>query len=262
MLTKGPQEQYTDEMNRKFGYMATWLPGIPLKLGDIGVIHDNVFSRVAGLDDFNIQFEIRQDETPEDLEYSSKGSVSVTTKLSGAVTPPGSSLGNLDAGFIVEFSGQNSILFKANNTKTNLIKNTIKLGEDILKLYQDGKWNKKWVVITELVEAQTATILISNSKDAKIELKANANINLPKLDIADAKLDLGYTSSKGMDTKIISQSGLSPLFKVKGIRTSIFLPPAFADKGMKAFDFVTPATAAGEYRDNLYFDYVSSDDWD
>ncbi|KFC19669.1 hypothetical protein [Chryseobacterium sp. FH1] len=262
MLAKGPQEQYTDEMNRKFGYMATWLPGTPLKLGDIGVIHDNVFSRVAGLEDFDITFYIREDDTPEDLEYSSKGSVSVTTKLSGAVTPPGSSLGNLDAGFIVEFSGQNSILFKANKTKTNLIKNTIKIGEEVLKLYKDGKWNKKWVVITELVEAETATILISNAKNARIELKANANIKLPKLDIAEASLDLGYTSYKGMDTKIISQSGLSPLFKVKGIRTNIFLPPAFADKGLKAFDFVTPATAAGEYKDNLYFDYVSSDEWE
>lgn len=89
-----------------------------------------------------------------------------------------------------------------------------------------------------------------------------SNINLPKFDIVDVRLDLSYTSYKGMDKKIISQSGLSPLFKVKGIRTSIFLPPAFADKSLKAFDFVTPLPPAGEYKDNLYFDYVSSDDWD
>jgi hypothetical protein len=259
---KGPQEQYTDEMKRKFGYMATWLPGIPLVLGDIGVVRDNAFTRIASLDDFNINFEIREDETPEDLEYSSKGSVSVTTKLSGAITPPGSSLGNLDAGFVVDFTGANSILFKANKTRTNLIKNTIKLGEEVLSLYREGRWNKKWVVITELVEAESATILISNTKNAKIELKANANIQLTKLDIADASLDLGYTSYKGLDTKVIAQSGLTPLFKVKGIHTNIFISPVFKEKGLNAFDFVTPATAADEFKDDLYFDYVSSDDWE
>ncbi|KMQ72534.1 hypothetical protein ACM44_00010 [Chryseobacterium koreense CCUG 49689] len=259
---KGPQKQYTDEMKRKFGYMATWLPGVPLKMGDIGVIRDNAFTRIAGLEDFNIGFDIREDETPEDLEYSSKGSVSVTTKLSGTITPPGSSLGNLDAGFIVEFSGANSILFKANKTKTNLIKNTIKLGDEVIKLYKEGKWNKKWVVITELVEAETATILISNTENAKIELKANANITLTKLDIADASLDLGYTHYKGLDTKVIAQSGLTPLFKVKGIHTNIFVPPVFKEKGITAFDFVTPATAADEFKDDLFFDYVSSDDWE
>lgn len=32
-----------------------------------------------------------------------------------------------------------------------------------------------------------------------------SNINLPKFDIADARLDLNYTSSKGMDKKIVLQ---------------------------------------------------------
>ena len=257
---KGPQKQYTDEMKKKFGYIATWLPGTPFILGDIGILNDNVFTHVAFLNDFEIQFDTRVDETGDDIEYSSQGSVSVTTKVSGTVAPQGSTLGNIDAGFIVDFGNENSILFKANQIKTNLIANTAKLGDQILKLYHDGKWNKHWVVITELVSAESATILISNSTNAKIELKANANIEATKLDIADAKFDFGATFSKGMDTKIIAQSGLTPLFKVMALKSRIFLPPIFKSRGIEPFDLVTPETAQNKYSDDIFFGYVTDNE--
>jgi len=257
---KGPQEQYTDDLKKRFGYNSTWLPGVPLLLGDIGVIKDNVFTRLAALEDFEIQFEIREDDTTDDLEYSSQGSVSVAAKLSGSASPQGSTLSNLDAGLIVEFGSVNSILFKANQTRVHLIKNTIALGDKILQLYRDGKWNKHWVVITELVKAESATILISNQKDAKIELKANANLNAKNLDIADAKFEFSATFHKGLDTKIIAQTGLTPLFKVKGIKTRIFMPPVFKERGLVAFDLVTPQTAAYEQKDDIYFGNISTDE--
>jgi hypothetical protein len=257
---KGPQEQYTDELKKKFGYIATWLPGVPLLLGDIGILNDNVFTRIAGLEDFQIPFDIRVDDTADDLDYSSKGSVSVTAKLSGTIAPQGSTLTNLDAGFIVEFGNENSILFKANQTRTNLIKDTVKIGNEILKLYRAGKWNKHWVVITELVKAESASILISNTSNGKIELKANANINAANLDIADAKFEFGATFYRGIDTKIIAQSGLTPLFKVKGIKTRIFLPPIFRERGLKAFDLLTADTATNEHKEDIYFGYVSNDE--
>lgn len=257
---KGPQEQYTDEMKKKFGYIATWLPGVPLLLGDIGILNDNVFTRIASLEDFQIPFDIREDDTADDLDYSSRGSVSVTTKISGTAAPQGSTLGSIDAGFIVEFGNENSILFKANQTRTNLIKDTIKIGDEILKLYRDGKWNKHWVVITELVKAETATIFISNTTNAKIELKANANIEATKLDIADAKFEFGATFYKGLDTKIIAQTGLSPLFKVKGLKTRIFLPPIFKERGLEAFDLVTPDTAKNQHKEEIYFGYITDNE--
>lgn len=254
------QGQYTNEMKKNFGYYATWNPGVPLKLGDIGTFSDNVFTRLSNLADRGIDFEIRTDETKTPLEHNSEGSVSVTTKLSGTVAPQGSVLTNLDAGIIVEFSKENSTLFKANNTTSPSIKDTIKLGEQVLKLYKEGKWNKNWVIVTELVEAENATIIISNNSNSKIELKANANIDAPTLDIADAEFKFSTQFSKGLETKIISAAGLTPLFKVMGMKTRIFLPPIFKTKKVIAFDLVTPETAAKEYKDEIYFGYISSDE--
>jgi hypothetical protein len=250
---KGPQEQYTDEIERRFGYTATWLPGTPLLLGDIGVMKDHVFTRVAHLSDFQISFETREDNSSDDLDYTSKGSVSVTAKLSGTLPPVGSTLTEVDAGIIVDFKNENAILFDVAGATTSMIKNTVKVGEEVLKCYREGKWNKHWVVNTELVNVTSGTILISNSKDARIELVANANIDAKALDIANVAFDFGATFTRGMDTKIIAQQGLTPLFKTRRIKTHIFVSPTFETKGVTAFDLLTPNTARAEYKDEIYF---------
>lgn len=258
---KGPQEQYTDELKSKFGYYATWLPGRPLSLGDIGVFTDNVFTRLRGLEDAGIKdWDTLPDPSAEDLEYHSVGNVSVTTKLSGTISPQGISLANADAGLIVEFGHENSILLKANQTRTPSIKDTVKLGEQVLKLYMEDKWDKKWVVVTELVTAESATILISNTKTGIIELKANANIDAINIDIADAKFQFSAIFFRGLETKIIAQSGLTPLFKIMGIKTRIFLPPVFRAKRLSPLDLITPEKAKTEYKDKIYFGYIDSNE--
>ena len=254
---KGPREQYTDDLKKKFGYYATWHPGTPLQLGDIGILSDNVFNRIGNVKKHGIDFEIRKDDTYEDLEYSTKGSVSITAKFAGTAAPQGSTLATVDAGMIIEFGNSNAIYFKAGKTKTNLIENVIQLGQEILRLFEEGKWNKKWVVITELVEAESATVLISNSSNAKIELKAKGNINAPTIDIADAEAEFTATFYKGMDTKIIAEKGLTPLLKVKGIKTRIFSKPHFELKGIHPSDLLTPENAKKEYKDQLIFDYIN-----
>ncbi|MDO8365505.1 MAG: hypothetical protein Q7T20_01825 [Saprospiraceae bacterium] len=254
------QEQYTDEMKKKFGYYATWNPGVPLKLGDIGIFKNNVFTRISDLESLQITFEHREDPTKTPLEHNSQGSVTVTTKVSGTIAPQGSVLTSADAGIIVEFGKENSTLFKAYNTTTPSIKDTIRLGNEVIKLFKEGVWNKNWAIITELVEAENATIIISNTSNGKIELKANANIDAPTFDIADAKFDFSTQFSRGLETKIVSAENLTPLFKVMGMKTRLFLPPIFKTKAMKAFDLVTPATAKAEHKDDIYFGYISEDE--
>lgn len=260
-MLSSSQAQYTNEMKKKFGYYATWNPGVPLSLGDVGTFKNNIFTKLSNLKDqsIGIDFETRPDPTKTTLEHNSKGSITVTTKLSGTVAPQGSVLSNLDAGIIVEFSKENSTLFKANNTTSPSIKDAIKLGNDIIKIYKAGKWNKEWVVITELVEAESATIIISNSSNSKIELKANANIESANFDIADAKFDFSTQFSRGLETKIVSEERLTPLFKVMGMKTRIFLPPIFKTRSIRGIDLITPASASDEYKDGIYFGYISEE---
>ena len=212
---KATVKRYTDELYRQFHYYATWLPTSPVELGSIGTFDDREFTRISHLHDQGIEYETYDTPNKGDLDYSSQGAVTVSPKLSGKIPAAGSVLSQVDAGFTVDFSRKNAIMFRAKGTVCTSIKDQVKLGRDIKKKYEEGKWDKKWVVITELVRADSATILISSAVNSKVELKANANIGTRKLDIADANLDLGIAFEKNIETKVVAEKGLTPLFKVR-----------------------------------------------
>ncbi|MGV8915834.1 MAG: hypothetical protein ACOH1X_10355 [Kaistella sp.] len=221
------QDQYTKEMYKKFGYHATWLPGVNLQLGDIGTMDNGVFTRNGNIKKQGISFEIREDKTRTTLEYYSQGGVSVSQKLSGKAAPPGSVFGDIDAGIIVEFLKDKAVLFKANNTSSPSIEDAIALGKEVLKRYEAGEWNKNYVIITEILEAETLTVLISNQANTKVELKAQANIKASHFDIADAAFKFGTEIKGGLETHIIAQEGATPLFKMMGIKKGILRPTVF-----------------------------------
>lgn len=255
-------KKYAREIKQQFGYLATWLPSTPLALGDVGILKNNLFTKISNLSNFDIKFDIVSDESISDIEHSSKGSVSITTKASGAITPEGSSLGKIDAGIIVEFSKENAILFKAIGTTSPSIKDQISLGEKIIALYKEDKWDKDWVVITEKVDASSATILISSSANSKIELKAKGEVNASALDIADASLGFEAIFSKDLSTIIVAKQSLTPLFKASKVKSNIFTGPIFKLNKIDAIDLMTPEKAKSDEA-SLFFgeaDYDFSND--
>lgn len=221
---------YTRELYKQFKYLATWLPGVPLALGDIGLMKGKEFTKIGNLSDkkFNIKFDIENDTTKSEIEHSSKGAVTLSIKASGATPSQGSTLGKVDAGATIEFSKENAVLFKANGTLNHTIKDQISLGSQILNLYKNGQWDKDYVIITELVVADSSTILISSSKKGKIELKAKSKITSGNIDIADASFGFTNTFTKDLSTKIIAKEGLTPLFKVSKVRSRFLQPSIFS----------------------------------
>lgn len=227
---QSPQKQYTNEMHRRFGFFAVWTPSLPLALGDIGTFNGKKFIRFSSLKTkFGISPEPLLYDAPETLNFNSQGSVTVTTKIKGSRTLPGSALRDIDAGFIVEFSKTNSTLFKANGVLTHSINDRVTFDQQILDLFKQGKWDKQWAIITELMVADSATVLISNQSDSKIELKANANVDAVKLDIADASLDLSVVLTRSLETVIVAYKGLTPLFRTMKIKA-----PPLEKTGIKA----------------------------
>ena len=129
------------------------------------------------------------------------------------------------------------------------------LEKAILKLFSENRWKKEWVVITELVVAESTSIIISNSAKGKIELKATANIEAPSFDIADANFQFAPSFSRGLETKIVSAEGLPPLFKAMGIKDKLFASPEVIVKSRELNDSISVETD----KDDYYFDYISLD---
>jgi len=215
-------KQYTRELNKQFKYIPTWLPGTPLKLGDIGTFKRNQFIRRSDLESKGIEFETIIDESPTDYEHTSEGGVEIIAKASGDVVPQASALADIDAGFHLKFTKEKAVVFKIKNALSHSIKDQDSVGFAIKKLNADGLWEKDWVVITEIVVAESGTILISSERDTTLDIKADGNVGADKLNIADAHLGLSFVGNKKLTTDILANSSLTPLFKVSQLKRKKF----------------------------------------
>lgn len=214
-----PFKFYLRHMNAKTGYRATWDPGKPMTIGSVGRLDQGgIFSVFTSLEKEGIPVELQVDNTTADQDYTSSESVTITTKLSGKVPAAGSILTDADAGFNIEFKSEKSVVFQSQGNQTDQLTNLAQIKKMILQKYKEGNWDKDWLVVTELVRAKSATIIIANSSNATLELKANANVGSPTLKLTDLSLGLMVAKEKGSTLKYIAQEGLTPLYRVMGIR--------------------------------------------
>src|SRR2546430_836942 len=134
-------KQYAREMNEKFGYFATWLPNVRVKLGDVGMVREHVFEPVSSLGQMGIAFVIDRDRQSADLDYTSSDAVSIETKVSGAVHDPAGATASADGNISISFSRADAVVFQASGCLTSRIADVKSLGDQILSLYHRDEWD-------------------------------------------------------------------------------------------------------------------------
>jgi hypothetical protein len=146
----------------------------------------------------------------------------------------------------VLFKHSDAVLFQASNCQISSIANLQTVANEIIARFRQGKWAFGEVVITELVTARAATILISNGQNARIDLaiKAQASANKATLLDTEAKIDVARAS--GIGTRIVAAAGLTPLFKANGIKKIPFRDPKLVIKDIDEVHFFEL-----EYKDTL-----------
>lgn len=218
--------KYTREIHKELGYFATWTPGVEVNLGDVGVVKGKMFLRRTSLKNLGIEFNILEDKAPVSLSHSSKGEVEISLKGSGSPAIPGSTLAEIEAGFSVKMAKENSILLKANNILNHTIDDQIALAQEILRRFKSSNgnegWDKDWVVVTEVAQAESCTILVSKSRDTTVDITAKGELAAAELDIASAELGLSIKSSKSLETQILGETNLTPMMRLSKVQTKWF----------------------------------------
>ena len=81
-----PVKIYQSEMHHNLGFYATWLPGDPIEIGDVGVLLDGRFRRLTSLTDLGISYDLSAAGTTQNVQYTSaKGAkVGAATSASAA----------------------------------------------------------------------------------------------------------------------------------------------------------------------------------
>ncbi len=218
LFNKSIKSKFITEIKKELGYFTTWLPGEPVKLGDVGVLINGSFERVTNLKNLGIDFDIDLDKSGSDFNFQSINAVKENMLVNGEIPKvPINCVANAKIGIGFTFSRAGAVVLKTNGAKYNSINDKNKLSRDIKQL--GNEWQKNWVVITEVVDADSCTILIANSSksESKFELEGNAGNEI--IDIADASLKLKSLSIKNMLVNSVAEEGMTPLFKISKLET-------------------------------------------
>ncbi|RAS58957.1 hypothetical protein C8D87_11610 [Lentzea atacamensis] len=208
-------ERYIREIYESLKYWATWLPGIEIEIGDYGPINGFVFKPEGNVRDRGIKVATEDSSAISSLSHKSKGSVAVTFQVAADMEQkvPGVPTGK--AGIGITFSQESAVAFSAVGCQVSRAKDVSLLERQVL----DGgeSWLKDgYVVVTQVVRAKSATVMMSTSRDAEFVASASADLTAGFVDIGNASLSLTSRVERNVNTALFAKKGVTPLFS--GIR--------------------------------------------
>ncbi|TKS60855.1 MAG: hypothetical protein EWM73_03055 [Nitrospira sp.] len=218
-----PVKLYHQEMHNNLGYFATWLPASIIELGDIGVLDAGRFRRVGSLKELGIQHSGTREGTAENMSYSASAKRGDGASVGASTIVPVAK-----AEISIQFTSQGGFVFDAVGMRNIEIADRLAVATDILKAYERGQWQKEWLVVEAMYHAVSATIIVSEDSASEIVLKANANVPLGTLPLADPKLGLSVSSSNGKLVHLVAADNLHPLYSCLKVRDPLFGAPSVA----------------------------------
>ena len=201
--------RYVQEMHQRFGQFACWPPNTPLKLGDVGVLRRGRFDKTTTLADLGIRSLPDETGVPVLLEYSSADQVRLAVdgdvQASALVAPIASKVS-------ISFEREGATFFQAVGAVKESITNLPKLEKDLAPLRARKIWQPEWAVVTSVQRTGPAVILVSDRRNAKVELSIAADAFGPAIPLAAAAARIAFNSMDGMAFRVIAPDGATPLF--------------------------------------------------
>ncbi|MGE0018329.1 MAG: hypothetical protein AB7S72_01575 [Draconibacterium sp.] len=210
---------YCKEVRNNFKkYFGNWEPTDIIKLGDIGIIENDMFIHKGNIENFGIKnLAVQIENGIGNKTFSTKDSVTVQLKAKATIGQV-----NTNAGIEISFSKGNSLFINALDCSIERISDKISLGEKILDLYKiEKKWKKNWVVITDVIISKNTTVAISETANSNISLEAKSNA-IQQIDILDASISLGVVRNNQVGYCAESRVNITPFFCICGIKDTWF----------------------------------------
>lgn len=151
------------------------------------------------------------------INYRSAGAVAVSAAGSGKAADPNGAIAKAGADLAVAFSKENAVLLDLHDCSSTSVEDQLGLQDRLLEAWVEGDWRPEWCVVTEVVEAASATALICSKSGASLGLKASAEVEIAEsISLAGLGLELEAVHEDGIGLAVLTESGATPL--VKGLR--------------------------------------------
>ncbi len=217
-MTKEIGEIYLKEIKGHYNKRGNWMPGEPLELGDYGKLEkgkflgQNFFKRWGNIrDSFNIDFDVKEDTTKDITQFCSTGSFDFKSKTNAKLAALGKVSGS------IEFSHDKTVFIDARGCCFDSIADMNLLEKKIVEEYNRGEWKEDFVVVTEVMRAEGATVIITSGGKASIALEAKINMPLTMKLISDPSIELNATSVSNIGHRNLAEEGLKLMMETHKI---------------------------------------------
>ncbi len=215
-----PVKRYQREMHKRLGFFANWFPADPINVGDVGRLEGGRFRRTSSLAELDIEATALPSPGGQPVEYTSSKGTKV--EVGGGATAAAVA----EAQVRVSFSRQSAFVFHASMLRPLRLGNPAAVARDVLSAYNEGRWEKDWLLVEALHEADIATILVSEDDSSELLLSASVSELLASVSLADPKISFSVSSSRGQLVKIIHAERVRPLYSCMRVRDLLIGPPS------------------------------------
>lgn len=211
---------YVTEVHEEYRYWPSWLPLPRYKIGDCGTLEDGVFfTKKRHVTRFGVSKDALKEEPAERadpmLRFHSKGAVSIEAQARGE----NARIPNIPSGEVgarITFSRENATLLAARGVKDRRLVDQYRLEQELKDLVKAGDFPPDHVVVTDLVVASSARVMISTSANQSVTFTASASAKAATFDIAALGGKISGSLSHTGVAEYQGGRGTTPLFKVMG----------------------------------------------
>lgn len=197
------------------GFCATWLSNTVLKVGDVVTAKEGRVRVATSLTELAIPFSARPETPPNDVQYQSSKGIKFTFKHPREAAPE-FGLERPHAGVIIDFAKRGYLLHTEGAVLRSL--NAIDaVGAAVLEWHGKQKWDLEHILITEVVEAASATLLTAPGLGGRVVLRAeDDDENL----FDEMNLAEGFVCSSARDAvgEEICTPALTPLYRAHKLK--------------------------------------------
>jgi len=187
---------------------SMWLPVDRVSVGDYGSIRRGRFNREGNVSQRGIQFKEQVSQSsPSTFGFSDKAKFNARSALGGAAGP------SIGAALEIALSGEGAFVYQIRDVTTKRVEDKASFFRDLFLAILEGRfrWREDFVLVDEIREAGSATLIILESDSGKVVIKGGL-LTAEESDAPLARGEISAAVEHGSVFHVISQKATTPLF--------------------------------------------------
>lgn len=211
------RNNYQAELSQKLNYFANWLPNRPVRIGDAGVLLQKNFEPEFNLADTKPGlFKTRTSNNPYNIQYYSEGAAKIEFIGDGNLQDPAAL--KTDQKIKIKFEKGKSIFFEAKGAVIKRIEHFNILQNELTGLYQSGHWSLEKVIVTEIVEIEVSTIIITNKANAEVILRSENELKIADKELLSVNAVFSIEDRSSTELCMVGANRIVPLFRLSRLK--------------------------------------------